>query len=109
MTYSDYTIEKSGRRGYRITLPCFSGEDDFDSARLMNRFYSTVLEKIRAYAEESASTASERWFLECSHKVYDDNKLISVELIAIILGPERRKHTTSVTHVWKRGIIIKKC
>lgn len=108
MTYSDYSLTKDGSRGYTITLPCFLGDDDFTEAKLMNRFYESVMGELYLFAEYYVSSAERRASFKCKYFVESDESIIEVKLEITTKSDGSRSMTQVITHRWKHGIIIKK-
>lgn len=108
MTYSDYSLAKDGGCGYTITLPCFLGDDDFTEAKLMNRFYESVMVELYSFAEYFVNSAERRASVKCKYFVEIDAPIINVRLEINTKTAGTRSKTQVITHSWKHGIITKK-
>ena len=46
VTWTEFRIEREGRRGWELSLPCFSDDEHPEDAARMNRFYETAAEEM---------------------------------------------------------------
>ena len=46
MTWKEFRIEREGRRGWELSLPCFCDDEHPEDAARMNRFYETAAEEM---------------------------------------------------------------
>ena len=106
MTYSEYVIEKSGPRSYRISLPCFRGEDDFFACSRMNRFYESAAGDLYKYALSTVESAERRARFSCLFDVTEEEGGTKVVLHLSCHKAGERSKRKSVTHVWKNGNIV---
>ena len=108
MTYSDYVIEYGGHCPAVITLPCFSGDDDFSVCSRMNGFYESAAGEIYAYAVSLAEKAPRRSRFFCTYEVAEEEDCTAVKLrLSFSVAGERTRRRT-VVHKWKSGFVIEK-
>ena len=108
MTYSDHVIEHGSACPAVITLPCFSGDDDFYVCARMNDFYSSAAGDIYAYALSLAENAPRRARFFCTYEIADDGDGTTVALHLSFSAAGERTRRRTVTHVWKDGFVVSK-
>ena len=108
MTYTEYSLVKDGSRGYNITLPCFSSDNHFSSAALMNRVYNSILGRIYLFAEDFVNAEDRRAKFRCEFAVESDDDTIRVELNILVQSSNRQKFRKTIAHTWRNGRIIER-
>ncbi len=108
MIHTEYVIEKNGAKSVRISLPCFSGEDDFAVCAVMNRFYSSAADQIYLYAASLLESAERRARFTCLYDTADDEKGFTVTLRMSYMRQGSRAERKTLSHTWRNGHIISK-
>lgn len=108
MIHTEYVIEKTGARSVRISLPCFSGEDDFAVCAAMNRFYSSAADQIYLYAVSLLDPAERRARFTCLYDTAEDEKGFTVTLRLSYTHQGSRAERKTLSHTWRGGHIISK-
>ncbi|MBQ3859964.1 MAG: hypothetical protein IIU08_07755 [Clostridia bacterium] len=69
MTWKEFRIEREGRRGWEIVLPCFSDEERPEDAERMNRFYGTAAERMAEAAKLETAADARRARYRCETRI----------------------------------------
>ena len=69
MTWKEFRIEREGRRGWEIVLPCFSDDEHPEDAERMNRFYGTAAERMAEAAKLETAADARRARYRCETRI----------------------------------------
>ncbi len=103
MIWREFRIEREGRRGFQLTLPCFEDENNPEAAVRMNRFYETAANNLYAAALDAVSRDAARIHYRCEPEISEEDDGLAVTLcLSLSVSGERTKRKR-ITHVWKDG------
>ena len=106
MNYVDFSVNKDGRCSYHLTLPCFSDGEKFYEAARMNRFYSSVMDKLYYVSESVCQSENGRIRCTCSYRVTEEDNTVEVELMLSMKHSGKKAVRKSIRHTWKDGYAV---
>ena len=106
LTWKEFRIERQGRRGFLLVLPCFADDEHPDSVQRMNRFYEEAAENLYQAALDAVGRDARRVYYRCLPEVTAENGTITVTLRLMLNVSGERTRAKALTHVWRDGEVI---